>query len=67
MSDHLNILETAFVKYLKDLPLDERAFHLWQCGISGGPESLYWKLADYFHEYLPEKLAKLLEETNEIK
>lgn len=57
-----DILESAFVKYLRCLSKKERAAHLIECFTTGG--SLAYELAKCFDEYDPFKLAELLEAQN---
>lgn len=56
----MEITKTAFYQYLSFLTLNERKTHLRECGANHG--DLYLKLAEYFKEAHPYKIAHLIEE-----
>lgn len=55
----IHIKDTAFYKYLKQLPIEMRAQYLLECFLSGG--EMAYELAEEFEEYNPFKLAERIE------
>lgn len=59
LTSDIDILNTAFVKYLKGLSVNERALHLLECAISGG--EMFYELAERLGTYDPRELAERVE------
>lgn len=60
MNEDVNIMETAFVKYLKTLSIHERSKHLRECFLNQG--EMAYELAEFMNEFQPTKLALKLED-----
>ncbi len=54
------ITKTAFFHFLKALPENERIGHLLECFLADG--DMAWELGEFFKEFEPAKLSKLIEE-----
>jgi len=60
--DKVNITETAFYKYLKQLPQKNRQDHLIECWKANG--DLFYELANYYDSWNPRALAAIIEKDN---